>query len=157
MSCYALDARTKLKHTIDALFGAGVSRMLPSDISITHAKKNSRIRSVYHKGSLLCTLRIDGGLAITPSFAQLLLKSRKFLQNCIDIDDDSEPFVSQGKSVFCGHVLRCGDNIAAGSDVAVLHRGRVVAVGKAVLPCSMIRTMNRGVAVRVRDTLKTAA
>ncbi len=130
--------------------------MLPPDISVTHAKKNNRIRSVYHKGILLCTLRIDGGLAITPRFAQMLLKSKRFLQNCIDIDDDSEPFVSQGKSVFCGHVLRCGENVAAGSDVAILHRGRVVAVGKAALPCSMIRTASRGVAVRVRDTLKTS-
>ncbi|MDX1595980.1 MAG: queuine tRNA-ribosyltransferase, partial [Nitrosopumilaceae archaeon] len=61
----------KLKHTLDVLFGIGVSRYLPKQIDMTFSKKTGRLRSVYHDKKLLCTLRIDGGLAITPYFAQL--------------------------------------------------------------------------------------
>ena len=61
-----MDSIEKLHHTIDALFGNGVSKYLPKKIEITYSKKNGRIRSVFHKGKLLCTLRIDGGLAISP-------------------------------------------------------------------------------------------
>ncbi len=64
-----MDPIEKLRHSIDALFGNGVSKYLPKKIKITFSKKNGRIRSVYHDEKLLCTLRIDGGLAITPFFA----------------------------------------------------------------------------------------
>src|SRR3990170_3421760 len=97
----------KLHHTIDALFGNGVSKFLPKKIEITYSKKNGRIRSVFHDEKLLCTLRIDGGLAITPLFAQMLLKSK------------------------------------------------VIAVGRAVLSSEMIQSQNRGVAIKIRDSLKS--
>ncbi len=73
-----MDQVLKLKHTIDALFGSGISKQLPKDIEIMFSKKTGRIREVYCNKKLLCTLRIDGGLAITPHFAQILLKSKKF-------------------------------------------------------------------------------
>ena len=150
-----MDHVLKLKHTIDALFGSGVSRYLPKELSITLSRKNRRIRSVYHDGRLLCTLRIDGGLAISPYFAQMLLKSRTFRQSCLEIDDESRPFVQQGKSVFCRHVVWCGRNVSISSETPVLHGDRVVAVGRAVLSRSMIMSMKRGVAVRIRDSFKT--
>jgi len=96
-----VDSIEKLNHTLDALFGDGVSKSMPKKIEITYSKKNGRIRSVFHDGKLLCTLRIDGGLAISPLFAQILLKSKKFKENCLEIDKDSKPFVEEGKSVFC--------------------------------------------------------
>jgi uncharacterized protein with predicted RNA binding PUA domain len=148
-----LDSRIKLKHTIDALFGIGVSRQLPENISITFSKKTGRIREVYYNGVLLCTLRIDGGLAITSYFAQILLKNRKFRQNCIEIDEDSKPFVGDGKSVFCKHVVWAGKNILIGADVPVLYRDEVIAVGRAIVNAEMMMNLKRGVAVKIRDTV----
>ena len=145
----------KLHHTIDALFGNGVSKFLPKKIEITYSKKNGRIRSVFHDEKLLCTLRIDGGLAITPLFAQMLLKSKKFKENCLEIDIDSKPFVEEGRSVFCNHVVWCGKNIQISSDVPVLFKSQVIAVGKAVLSSEMIQSQNRGVAIKIRDSLKS--
>ena len=150
-----MDNIEKLKHSIDALFGKGVSRYLPKDIHITYSKKNKRIRSVFHNENLLCTLRIDGGLAITPYFSQFLLKSKSFKENCLEIDDDSKPFVEEGKSVFAKHVVWCGKNIRISADTPVLYKGKVIAVGKAVLSSEMIPTMKRGVAVKIRDSLKS--
>lgn len=145
----------KLHHTIDALFGNGVSKFLPKKIEITYSKKNGRIRSVFHDEKLLCTLRIDGGLAITPLFAQMLLKSKKFKENCLEIDIDSKPFVEEGRSVFCNHVVWCGKNIQISSDVPVLFKSKVIAVGRAVLSSDMIQSQNRGVAIKIRDSLKS--
>ncbi len=145
----------KLHHTIDALFGNGVSKFLPKKIVITYSKKNGRIRSVFHDEKLLCTLRIDGGLAITPLFAQMLLQSKKFKENCLEIDIDSKPFVEDGRSVFCNHVVWCGKNIQISSDVPVLFQSKVIAVGRAVLSSEMIQSQNRGVAIKIRDSLKS--
>ena len=153
-----VDPTVKLRHTIDALFGAGVSRHLPPDIDITFSKKTGRIRSVFSgNGRLLCTLRIDGGLAITPGFAQILLKSRRFRDNCVEIAPDAKPFVEDGRSVFAKHVVWCGKNVRISADTPVLCGGRVVAVGRAVLSAEMMGDFERGVAVKVRDSLKSQA
>ena len=150
-----MDSLEKLHHTIDALFGNGVSKLLPKKIEFTFSKKNGRIRSVFHDGKLLCTLRIDGGLAITTYFAQMMLKNKKFKENCLEVDEDSKPFVEEGRSVFCNHVIWCGKNIEISSDVPVLFKSKVIAVGRAVLSSEMIQSQTRGVAVRIRDSLKS--
>ncbi|MFB5605027.1 MAG: PUA domain-containing protein [Nitrosarchaeum sp.] len=145
----------KLKYTIDALFGTGVSKSLPKNIEMTFSRKTGRIRTVTHQGKLLCTLRIDGGLAISPYFAQILLKSKKFKENCLEINQDAAPFVKEGKSVFCKHVIWCGKNIRIASDTPILYKDKVIAVGKAVLSSEMISNFDRGVAIKVRDSLKS--
>lgn len=150
-----MDPLLKLRQTIDALFGKGVSRYLPKNVEIIFSKKNGRIRTVHHQKKLLCTLRIDGGLAITPYFAQLLLKSKKFKENCLEINKDAEPFVKEGRSVFCKHVTWCGKNIRITSDTPILFQNKVIAVGRAVLSSEMIIDFERGVAVKVRDSLKS--
>ena len=150
-----MDSALKLKYTLDALFGIGVSRHLPKEIRITYSKRTGRIQHVFQNDKLLCTLRIDGGLAITSYFAQILLKSKKFRENCLEVDEDSKPFVENGSSVFCKHVVWCGKNILIGADVPVLYKDTVIAVGRAVLSSRMIKSLKRGVAVKVRDTLKS--
>ena len=150
-----MDHLNKLKQTIDALFGKGVSKHLPKKIEITYSKKTGRIRSVYHDEKLLCTLRIDGGLAITPYLAQLLLGSKKFKENCLEINSDAAPFVEEGRSVFCKHVIWTGKNIRIASDTPILYNDHVIAVGRAALSSDMINDFERGVAIKVRDSLKS--
>jgi len=150
-----MDPVVKLRHNIDALFGQGVSKYIPKNIEFLFSKKTGRIREVYHNQKLLCTLRIDGGLAITPFFAQTLMKSKKFKENCLEIDQDSKPFVEDGRSVFCGHIVWCGKSIRIQSEVPILYKNRVIAVGKAILSSKMMNEQTRGVAVKVRDSLKS--
>ncbi|MGI9568112.1 MAG: PUA domain-containing protein [Nitrosopumilus sp.] len=150
-----MDNYLKLRRSIDALFGNGVSKYLPKNIDMTFSRKTGRIRTVSHEGKLLCTLRIDGGLAITPFFAQILLNSRVFRENCVEINQDAYPFVKEGRSVFCKHVVRCGKNVRISADTPVLFQNQVVAVGKAVLSFDMIYDFDRGVAVKIRDSLKS--
>ena len=150
-----MDSVLKIKHTLDALFGIGISKCLPKDIQFTYSKRTGRIQHVYQNESLLCTLRTDGGLAITPYFAQILMKSKKFRENCVEIDDDSKPFIENGNSVFSKYVTWCGKNILIGSDVPVLYRNNVIAVGKAILSSKMIKSLKKGAAVKIRDSLKS--
>ena len=42
-----------------------------------------------------------------------------------------------------------------GSDVAILYKNSVIAVGKSVLSYDMIISQTRGVAIKVRDSLKS--
>ena len=150
-----MDNVLKLKHTIDTLFGYGVSKNLPKDIEIIISKKTGRIRNVNHNGNLLFTSRTDGGLALTCYCAKLFLKNKKFYENCLQIDKESKPFVEEGRSVFCQHVISCGKNVKIGSDVPVLYRKKVIGVGKAVLSTFMILNQTRGVAIKIRDSLKS--
>ena len=145
----------KLQQSLDALFGTGSSKYLPKDIDIILSRKTGRIRTVSHKGKLLCTLRINGSLAISIDFAQTLLQNKIFRENCIEINSDAAPFVMEGKSVFCKHVLWCGKNIHVGSDTPILFKNQVIAVGKAILSSEMISDFERGVAIKVRDSLKS--
>ena len=150
-----MDHVLKLQYSIDALFGNGMSKQLPKDLEMTFSRKTGRIRTVYHKGKLLCTLRIDGSLAISSHFAQLLLKNKKFKENCIEINEDAAPFVEQGRSVFCKHVVWCGKKVRISADTPVLFKNQVIAVGKAILSSEMISDFDRGVAIKVRDSLKS--
>ena len=95
-------------------------------------------------------MRIDGGLALTPYFAQLLLKGKKFKENCLEVNKDAAPFVEEGRSVFCKHVVWCGKNIKIASDTPILFENKVIAVGRATLSAEMIVDFQRGVAVKVR-------
>lgn len=150
-----MDQLLKLQQTIDALFGLNVSKYLPRKTKLILSKKTGRIRTAYFEDKLLCTLRIDGGLAITPYFAQLLLKSKKFKENCLEVNADSVPFVKEGRSVFCKHVVWSGKNIRIASETPILFENKVIAVGRAVLSKEMISDSKRGVAVKVRNSLKS--
>ena len=150
-----MDHVTKLRHSLDALFGNGVSKQLPKNIEMTFSRKTGRIRTVSHEGKLLCTLRIDGGLAISLYFAQMLLKSKTFKENCLEINEDAAPFVEVGRSVFCKHVTWCGKRVRISADTPILFQDRVIAVGKAILSYEMISDFDRGVAVKIRDSLKS--
>ena len=151
-----MDHDTKIRCTLDALFGVvGLSGVLPVDIQFTLSRKTGRIRMVSHQGVLLCTLKINGSLAITIHFAQMLLSNEKFAKKCcVEVSGEAAPFVIQGRSVFCKHVVSCGEHVKVLSEVPVVFQGQVIAVGKAVLSCDIMMDMDRGVAVKVRDGLK---
>lgn len=151
-----LDPRQKIAVNIDAIFGSNTSDSIPVDrLEFTFSKRTGRIKNVLLDNNLVATLRTDGGLALTIFGAKLLMQSSNFKENCVVVNNDVAEFIAEGKSVFCKHVVNCGNNVRVGSDVAVLdENGNVIAVGKAVLSAKMIREFKRGAAVKVRESLK---
>lgn len=168
-----LDPRDKVCRHVDAIFGAGVSDALPAagndddddGMGFEFSRKTGRIKNFSISGKLIATLRTDGGLALTVAGAQFLASSRSgkpFKENCVVPVQDAVPFVTEGRSLFCRHVDRCGANVKAGSDVAIItvpndgsDSYTVIAVGIAVLGFSQMGRYNRGVAVKVREGLKS--
>jgi uncharacterized protein with predicted RNA binding PUA domain len=151
----AIDPKQKIAANIDAVFGKGISSFIPVDkLTFTFSRRTGRIKNVLLDNNLVATLRTDGGLALTIFGAKLLMQSPNFKENCVTVGDDVSEFICKGKSVFCKHVVKCGNNVRVGSDVAVLdERGNVIAAGKAILSAKMIMEFKRGVAVKVREGL----
>ena len=56
---------------------------------------------------------------------------------------------------FCKHVVWCGKNVKISADTPVLFKNKVIAVGRAILSKEMIDDFDRGVAIKVRDSLKS--
>src|SRR5918912_1981238 len=170
MNPLPIDADEKVRRHIDAIFGPGVSDALPADMQFEFSRRTGRIKNFSIGGRLIATLRTDGGLALTIFGAQYFLDNennegssnnnnssrRQFRENCIIPLQEAVPFVSQGRSLFCKHVLWCGSNVKVGSDVAVIDNdNKVIAVGVAVLPYKLINQYSRGVAVKCREGLSS--
>jgi len=152
----ALDPNQKIAVNIDAIFGGNISSYVQVDkFEFTFSRRTGRIKNILLDNNLVATLRTDGGLALTIYGAKLLLQSPNFKENCVTVSNDVSEFISSGKSVFCKHVVNCGNNVRVGSDVVVLDQdGNVIAVGRAALSAKMVREFKRGAAVKVRESLK---
>jgi len=147
----------KIMMTVDYLFGRGVSRALPkSRLRFRISARTGKIRFVLVGRKLVGTFRPDGGLALTVFGANLLSKHRRFKRNCVVVAEEAVPFISEGRSVFAKHVIWCGSAIRPGSEVVVqTTRGKVIAVGKAILSAKMMKRFKVGPAVNVREGSKS--
>ena len=93
-------------------------------------------------------------MALTMYGANILSKSPRFKESCVQVSEDAVAFVKGGKSVFCKFVIRAGRNIQPKGEVAVTdRRGRVLGVGMAVLNGTVMRQFKTGAAVKVRAGL----
>ncbi len=148
-----LDPRRRLAYTIDLLFDKGSSIALPLDrLEFTFSKRTGKVKHVMLNAVLLYTFRSDGGLALTVDGARILAKSDSFKEHCIAVSNDVARYVAEGRSVFCKHVVWHGSRIDVGSEVAVLNEdGDIIAVGRAVVPSSLLKHLKHGVAVKVRE------
>jgi len=154
-----IDPREKVCHHVDALFGTGVSAtlLLEPNLQFEYSRKTGRIKNFSINKQLVATLRTDGGLALTLFGAQYFVtNSKKFLENCIKPVTDVISFVSEGRSLFCKHVEWCGSNIKVGSDTAVIDESHtVLAVGVALIDSTLMKMYQKGVAVKVRQGIKS--
>jgi conserved protein with predicted RNA binding PUA domain len=151
-----LNPNEKIFHHIDALFGKGVSNVLPRDLSFLYSRKTGRIKCFGINNHLMGTLRSDGGIALTIYGGSILLKDSSFKQNCIIPKEEAVPFVSDGRSLFCKHIEWFGSNINIGSEVVVVDKNDVViAVGKSVVSQSQLKGRIGDVAVKIREGIKS--
>lgn len=153
---------------MDFLFGRDISSILPKDLELEYSRKTGKIKSFSIDGKLIGTFRTDGGIALTINGANLFLKQKGYLSNCVIPIEDAIPFVSEGRSLFVKHVLRCGENVKSGSDVAVIDKNEfVLAVGRSLLPFSYYSqsiddianhqrsSLIRGIGVKIREGIKS--
>lgn len=147
------EALLRIRKTADYQFGREVGGMLfPDDVKICFSKQTNRIRHVFLDGVLLATLRPnDGMFSLTLGGAKRVAANVKPLRQWVRIKKDAAKFVGMGKNVFAKHVIDVDDEIRPKEEVIVLdEKGKVLAVGRAVLSGREMRAFKRGVAVRVR-------
>lgn len=155
MNPLPMDPLVKVSRHVDAIFGAGVAEALPDTLEFEFSRRTGRIKNFSLDGRLLATLRTDGGLALTIEGARHFVQnSKQFRENCIALVEEAIPFVSEGRSLFCKHVQWSGQNVRAGSDVAIINGDGVIAVGIAILGSALMNRYRRGVAVKVREGIK---
>jgi len=149
------DERRKVSVIVDYLFGRGVSRALPKKgLTYAYSRRSGRLKLVFHEGKPFVTIKPSGAMALSVHGAQVLAKSPRFLDSCVQVSDDVAEFVRGGKSVFCKFVVKAGKNVLPRSEVAVVDSGgRVLGVGVAVINGKHMAQFKSGVAVKVRDGL----
>jgi predicted RNA-binding protein (TIGR00451 family) len=143
----------QIRKVADFQLGNGAGKTLfPDDVQIILSRRTGRIRHIYLKGKLLTTLRpTDGMFSLTVEGAKRLLKSGKSRRLFVKVQEDAEPFVAEGKSVFAKHVVDADEEIRPQEEVIVIGEdSRVIAVGKAVLTGREMKVFKHGVAVKVR-------
>lgn len=164
-----VDPNQKIRSHVDFLFGRDIGALLPDNLEIEYSRKTGKVRSFSIDGDLIGTFRTDGGIALSILGATLFLKNKNFVQNIIVPIDDAIPFVSEGRSLFIKHVLKCGENVQCGSDVAILDQSNsVIAVGRSLFSHEYFSQIiddisdeengisrHRGIGVKVREGIKS--
>jgi len=147
----------QIRTVADFQLGKGAGKTLfPNDVQIVLSRRTGRIRHIYLRGKLQATLRpMDGMFSLTIEGAKRMLKSGKPHGLWVKVQEDVEPFVAQGKSVFAKHVVDADEEIKPQEEVIVIGKdSRVLAVGKAVLTGREMKAFKHGVAVKVRRGVK---
>jgi predicted RNA-binding protein (TIGR00451 family) len=147
------NALQKIRSIANYQFGREVGRKLfPKKVRIVYSKRTGRIRHIYLREKMLATLRpTDGLFSLTITGAKRIIEHVKPQRSWVRIQEEAEPFVAKGKSVFAKHVIDADEEIRPQEEVIVVTRkGETLAVGRAVLSGKEMKAFRRGAAVRVR-------
>jgi len=131
--------------SLDYQFGKGASGNFKK-ARIEVSRNTGRLRRLWKKDLLLGTFRpSDGFFLPTIEGAKIIRPIKK-----VDIKDaDVARFVREGRAVFAKFASP-EKGILPGEEVAVVHKAKIIAVGKAFLNSAEMKQMKRGVAVEVR-------
>lgn len=137
----------------DYQFGAGAGRAVFSaddDLAIERSR-SGRPRQVHVDAGRLVTyttdgrftLGLEGGRRIHDALAQPTAR--------VVVDEQSEPYVAAGRNAFAKFVEAVDPAVRPRDEVAVIHDGRLLAVGRAELSATAMADFETGVAVSVRS------
>lgn len=146
------DERARLRAVADYQFGAGAGvALFPDDGALdvlrsstgrpqqVRTDDDTRVVSYTVEGRF--TLGIAGGRRLLASIGRPR----------VEVGDESEPFVRDGKNAFAKFVRSVDDDVRPGDEVLVTFDGDLLAVGRAELPADGMRDFETGVAVKIRE------
>ena len=134
-------------------FGIDVAdAMFRGKIEIVKSKKTGKIRNVISDGEHILSLRAGDGLyTLRPEGAVRILEKIPSPRMRVIVNDDSVPFVSEGRNAFAQFVLDADDEIRPMEEVIVVDKDdRFLATGRALLIKSEMKSLKKGIAVKVR-------
>jgi uncharacterized protein with predicted RNA binding PUA domain len=147
------NALERIRSVADYQFGKGTGiKLFPENTEIDHSKKTGRIRYLSLSGERLATyLPTDGLLSLSIGAAKLMAEKIPHANCFITIRSDIAKYVAEGGDVFSAHVVKIDDEIRSKDEVIVVdEKGKVVAVGRALLSSIEMKSFKTGVAVKVR-------
>ena len=150
------DEFADLRTIADYQFGGGAGAALfpldeESDLEIDRTT-SGRPQQIHAAAGRLVSYGTDGRFTLGLEGGRQLHEALEYPAYRVVVDDESDPFVRDGKNVFSKFVLEAGKEIRAGDDVVVVHeRGEVIAVGRAELDGRSILEFETGMAVHVRN------
>ncbi len=134
-------------------FGIDVAdSMFRGKIEIVKSRKTGKIRNVISDGEHILSLRAGDGLyTLRPEGAQRIIERIPSPRMRVVVNDDSVPFVSEGRNAFAQFVLDADEEIRPMEEVIVVDRNdRFLATGRALLIKSEMMSLKKGIAVKVR-------
>jgi len=146
----------ELRTVGDYQFGRGAGAALfPSEESLTIKRTTSgRPQQVHAEAGRIVSFGTDGRFTLGLEGGRRLDAALAHPAYRVVIDDESEPFVRDGRNVFAKFVDEADDEIRPGDEVLVVHEdGRLLAVGRTELSGDGMRAFETGMAVKVRDTI----
>ena len=143
----------KLRAIADYQFGYGTGTALfPDESEVEYSKNTGRPRHVFIGNTLLANYRPNDALfTITISGAKRIIEDVKGFDQYVVVVDDVLEFIEQGKNLFSRHVRDVGAGVKPGQETIILDtKGKVTAVGKAILTKDEMLRFKTGVAVKTR-------
>ncbi len=127
--------------------------MFRGEIEIVKSRKTGKIRNVISDGEHILSLRAGDGLyTLKPAGALRILEKVPAPFMRVAVNDDSVPFVSNGRNAFCQFVLEMDKEIRPMEEVIVVDKDdRFLATGRALLVENEVRSLKKGIAVKVRS------
>jgi conserved protein with predicted RNA binding PUA domain len=154
-------AKSKLVMSLDYIFGKGTGKKLDLEkLDFKFSRRTGRLKYVIEKssGKIFFTFRSNGTIAPTMLGAEMLMSGRNISRVksrprwTITVLDGVSDFISNGRTVFCKHVVSCSNLLRPGEDVAVLNEsGKLLAMGRSVIAGPVLKQFKRGAAVKIRE------
>ncbi len=147
----------RVRTIADYQFGRGAGCALFSDNVEFQMSTTGRVRQILLEGKRIATVRAqDGILTLGIAGAMRLHGFLTFPMNRVVVNSDAAPFVAKGKNAFARHVVAADPDIRAGEEVMVVdEKDNFLATGKAVLCALEMAVFKKGMAVEIRNGIKT--
>lgn len=148
----------KIISVADYQFGKGAGQALfKGKIEIIKSKKTGKIRNVISNGEHVVSMRAHDGFFTLKMKGAIRLHSHfSFPKMRIVVKDDAIPFIRDGKNLFAKFVIDCDDGLRPYDEAIIVSKNdELIAVGQTIMNRDEMLSFNRGMAVKIREALKT--
>jgi len=152
-----------LEYDADLLRALAVSRyqfgilateaLFRGKIELVKSKNTNKIRNVISDGEHILSMRAgDGMYTLKTEGATRIAAAVPAPYMRVVVNDDSVPYVTQGRNAFCQFVIDSDPGLRPMEEVIVTDRNdKVLATGRALMTQKEIMSFGRGVAVKIRS------
>ncbi len=144
---------TKVRRVADYQFGRGAGEALfPDDGNVEFKRsRTGRVSQVLHDDARLATLKTDGRFTLSDKGGARLHDALEPPRMRVEFNDESLPFLRDGRNGFAKFVVRVDDEVRARDEVLVTGPDdEFVTTGRAELCAHEMRDFKTDVAVLVR-------